>query len=70
MQKGCYHLETNYNFEVLYHLLQTNQLSALRDELAERNVVDIAEFMQELSNEGIAIVFRILPKDISADVFS
>ena len=63
-------METNYNFEVLYHLLQTNQLSALRDELAERNVVDIAEFMQELSNEGIAIVFRILPKDISADVFS
>ena len=56
-------METNYNFEVLYHLLQTNQLSALRDELAERNVVDIAEFMQELSNEGIAIVFRILPKD-------
>ena len=63
-------LETNYNFEALYHLLQTNQLSALRDELAEMNVVDIADFLQELSNEGMAIAFRILPKDISADVFS
>ncbi len=63
-------METNYNFEALYHLLQTNQLSALRDELAEMNVVDIADFLQELSNEGMAIAFRILPKDISADVFS
>ena len=61
-------METNYNFEALYHLLQTNQLSALRDELAEMNVVDIADFLQELSNEGMAIAFRILPKDISADV--
>ena len=58
------------DLEALYHLLQTNQLSALRDELAEMNVVDIADFLQELSNEGMAIAFRILPKDISADVFS
>ena len=63
-------METNFDFDALYRLLRGNKLSALRDELAEMNVVDIADFMQELSNEECAVVFRILPKDISADVFS
>ena len=34
------------------------------------NEVDIAEYMEELDNEKMLMVFRLLPKDIAADVFS
>ncbi|HPZ00616.1 MAG TPA: magnesium transporter, partial [Clostridiales bacterium] len=39
-------------------------------ELSERNEVDIADFLEELEPEQMVKVFRVLPKDISADVFS
>ena len=34
------------------------------------NVVDIAQYMETLDRDKLLTVFRILPKDISADVFS
>ena len=34
------------------------------------NPVDIAEYMKSLKGEQLVMVFRILPKDISADVFA
>jgi len=41
-----------------------------RNELKDMNVVDIAQLLDETSQEKMLIIFRILPKDISADVFS
>ncbi len=58
------------NFTELYQLLNQGNFSALRRELAERNEVDIADFLEELEPEQMVKVFRVLPKDISADVFS
>ncbi len=58
------------NFAELYQLLNQGNFSALRRELAERNEVDIADFLEELEPEQMVKVFRVLPKDISADVFS
>lgn len=58
------------NFTELYQLLSQGNFSALRRELAERNEVDIADFLEELEPEQMVKVFRVLPKDISADVFS
>lgn len=58
------------NFSSLFLLLGTGKLADLKKKLAEMNVVDVAEFMQQLEREHLIIVFRILPKDISADVFS
>ncbi len=56
--------------ESISTMLAEGQLSALREQLCELNVVDIAQAMEELPENELLRIFRILPKDISADVFS
>lgn len=51
-------------------MLKAGDFSGLRKELAEWNEVDIADFLEELEAADMIKVFRILPKDISAEVFS
>ena len=51
-------------------MLAEGKLAELREELCEMNVVDIAQAMESLPSEELLRMFRILPKDISADVFS
>ena len=62
-------------FEELYALLTGKNLKELKETLTEMPYPDIAEFIMELDDEldeeKLAVkVFRILPKDISADVFA
>ncbi len=58
-------------FGGLYRLLAKNKLIALRDELSDMAYPDIAEFIMDMDDDKLAVkIFRILPKDISADVFS
>lgn len=58
------------NYQELLHLLEKGDFSNLKMQLSEINEVDIAEFLEELDTHILIKVFRILPKDISADVFS
>lgn len=62
------------NFEVLLHqiaaMLENGEISALRDLLTELNVVDTAQIIEELDSGKRLPVFRILPKNISAEVFA
>ncbi|MBO4976362.1 MAG: magnesium transporter [Lachnospiraceae bacterium] len=51
-------------------LLDTKQYTSLRQYLAELNDADIAGLMDELEEGELLKVFRILPKDLAADVFS
>ncbi len=51
-------------------LLQGNRLTALKKELSGANAVDLAEFLETLDNDKLLLVFRILPKDVSAEVFA
>lgn len=51
-------------------LLATKQYTRLRQKLSELNDADIAAVMEELEEEEMLKVFRILPKDVAADVFS
>ena len=51
-------------------MLAAGDFSGLRKELSEWNEVDIADFLEELEPKDMIKVFRILPKDISAEVFS
>ncbi|MBR5115871.1 MAG: magnesium transporter, partial [Lachnospiraceae bacterium] len=46
------------------------QYSDLRARMKEMNVADIADIMDNLENEDSLKMFRILPKDIAADVFA
>lgn len=51
-------------------LVNSNRISELKGALSMLNVVDIAEYLSGLDNEKMLMVFRLLSKDISADVFS
>lgn len=56
--------------EDIKELLETKQYTSLRQKMAEMNFADIAALMDEMDEEGMLKVFRILPKDLAADVFS
>ena len=51
-------------------LLASEKMSELRGALMMLNVVDIAEYMDGLERDRMLKTYRILPKDISAEVFT
>ncbi|MEG0145131.1 MAG: magnesium transporter, partial [Clostridia bacterium] len=54
----------------LDHLLETQRHGELRGALMMLNEVDIAEYLQTIDKDKLLMVFRILPKNISSDVFA
>ncbi len=56
--------------EKLDLLLTQSRHGQLRGALMMLNPVDIAGYMKKLDREKLLLLFRILPKDVSADVFS
>lgn len=63
-------MEMKLNFERLQELLERRDYHALRAALVEENEVDVAEFLEELSQEQTLLAFRTLPKEMAAEVFS
>ncbi len=63
-------MEERNELEVVRELLETKQYTKLRQLLAELNDADIAAYMDELDEADELKVFRILPKDLAADVFA
>lgn len=63
-------MEQIKELEELIELLNTKQYTKLRQYLGELNDADTAALMEELEEEDMLKVFRILPKDLAADVFS
>ena len=51
-------------------LLAEGRHGLLRGALMVLNPVDVANYMQELDAEKLLLLFRVLPKDMSAEVFS
>ena len=56
--------------ETLQELLSSRQYTLLRQTISEMNTVDIATAMGEMKEEDSLKMFRILPKDMAADVFA
>ncbi|HHT15173.1 MAG TPA: magnesium transporter [Clostridiales bacterium] len=56
--------------ETLDRLMEQKRHGQLRGALMMVNPVDIAEYMKKLDAENLLLMFRILPKDASAEVFS
>lgn len=54
----------------IIQLIEENRFIEARKKLVDANVVDIAHALEDVSREDSLIIFRILPKDISAEVFS
>ncbi|MGI5962121.1 MAG: magnesium transporter [Lawsonibacter sp.] len=63
-------MEKKMNFEVLKAYLQRREYHTLRAILLAENEVDLAEFLEELDQEQTLLVFRMLPKELAAEVFS
>ena len=51
-------------------LLDMKKFSQVKKELSELNPVDIAELLSDVSHENTIRLFRLLDKDMAADVFS
>ena len=61
-------MHEKYDLDQLTGLVSGRQFRALREELSKMNEVDIAEFLDELETEQQAVVFRLLPKELAAEV--
>ncbi len=61
-------------FDEISKLIQENKLIDARKLLVKMNVVDIAQFFEDIfeqqNEDHFIVLFRILPKDIAATVFS
>ena len=63
-------MQEKYELEQLMELVQTKQFRKLRAILMEMNEVDSAESLDELGPEETILVFRLLPKELAAEVFT
>ena len=63
-------MDKTNDLEEVLEFLETRQYTGLRQFLSGLNDADIAVLMEELEEETLLKVYRILPKDLAADVFS
>ena len=63
-------MHETYSLERLTALAEEKKFRQLKELLVEMNEVDIAEFLDELEGEQRAIVFRLLPRELAAEVFT
>lgn len=56
--------------ETVSHLIEQRDLHALRDALVDSAPVEIAELFQNLSDAERVLIFRILPREFAAEIFS
>ncbi len=63
-------MEEIRDLEIIRELLETKQYTSLRQKIAEMNTADIAAALDEMEEDEVLKIFRILPKNLAADVFS
>ena len=51
-------------------LINERKFGDARKALEKKNVVDITTLLEEVDKESVVKIFRVLPKDIAADLFS
>lgn len=55
--------------EILYSLLEQKNVRELKPILDAMNPADIAQFLSEVDEKDLPIVFRLLPKDLASETF-
>ncbi|NLC42779.1 MAG: magnesium transporter [Clostridiales bacterium] len=50
--------------------IQEGKFAKVREEIIQLNVVDIAQLLDDLDEEKTLVIFRLLPKEISVEIFS
>lgn len=56
--------------EFILSLIHQGRLAEARAWIIQMNAVDIAGWLEELDENNVLVLFRLLPKDIAAEVFS
>ena len=56
--------------EEIVELLEQNKLAELKEILINENPIDIADVFEDFQKEKYLIIFKLLPKDFSSEVFS
>ena len=56
--------------EYFTELINSKNLKELKSTIIDLNVVDIAEIIEDMDDKEMLLVFRMLPKEMSAEVFS
>ena len=63
-------MHENFDMDALLALVKNKDLRGLKAALGGMNRVDIADFLDELEPEQVVLVFRLLPKELAAEVFT
>ena len=63
-------MHENFDMEMLLELAAQKKFRQLKEILSEMNEVDVAEFLGEVEPEQLAVIFRLLPRNMGADVFT
>jgi len=58
------------NYDIVNQLLANKDYITLKNELKNCQPVDIAQYLNDLNSKQTLLVFRLLPKELAADVFS
>ncbi|GMQ59629.1 magnesium transporter [Vallitalea sediminicola] len=58
------------DLKTLIELLKDKQLSKIRNELSVLQEADIAELLEDIEIKDSLLIFRLLPKEVAAEVFS
>ena len=56
--------------DLIMELLDQRKYAELRDMLREQNPIDVAQILGEVPGEKLLLLYRMLPKEDAADVFS
>ena len=65
-----YDAERDQKFQILNKLLENRQMRSLQLILEDMNEFDVAEFLSEIDEKRRPMVFRMLSKEMAADVFA
>lgn len=56
--------------ETILELIETKDYRRIKELLLEENSADIAELFEDLPDKAAILVFRLLPKDVGAEIFA
>jgi magnesium transporter len=58
------------DFKIYEEMLDSRQYNALRSELVGQNEADIAQLIESIKVDKAVLIFRMLPKDMEAEIFA
>lgn len=62
--------ENRIEIELVMELLEQRKFAELRDMLGEANPIDVAQLLGEVPEDKLLLLYRMLPKEDAAEIFS